>query len=323
MLYRNLLAMDVEELLRCHPVDGVVLMGGCDKTTPALLMGATSAGLPAIYLPAGPMLRGNWKGKMLGSGSDAWKYWDERRAGKISDKDWVDVEAGIARSYGTCMTMGTATHHDGDRRSDRHDAAGRLVDSRRRRQPHPHGGGMRPPHRRHGLGGPDAAARSRPARPSRTRIAVAMAMGCSTNAIIHLIAQARRAGHDIGLDDFDPASREVPVIANVRPSGDTYLMEDFFYAGGLPALMSRIREHLHLDALTVTGRTLGENIAGAEVYNDDVIRTARQIRSMPKARSRCCRATSRPTAASSSRAPASRASSSTPARRWCSTTIPR
>ena len=109
MLYRNMLAMDAEELLRGHPVDGVVLMGGCDKTTPALLLGATSMNLPAIYLPAGPMLRGNWKGKTLGSGSDAWKYWDERRAGKISDKDWVDVEAGIARSYGTCMTMGTAS----------------------------------------------------------------------------------------------------------------------------------------------------------------------------------------------------------------------
>ena len=109
MLYRNLLAMDAEELLRGHPVDGVVLMGGCDKTTPGLLLGATSMNLPTIYLPAGPMLRGNWKGRTLGSGSDAWKYWDERRAGKISDKDWVDVEAGIARSYGTCMTMGTAS----------------------------------------------------------------------------------------------------------------------------------------------------------------------------------------------------------------------
>jgi len=109
MLYRNMLAMDAEELLRGHPVDGVVLMGGCDKTTPGLLLGATSMGLPTIYLPAGPMLRGNWKGRTLGSGSDAWKYWDERRAGKISDKDWVDVEAGIARSYGTCMTMGTAS----------------------------------------------------------------------------------------------------------------------------------------------------------------------------------------------------------------------
>ena len=138
MLYRNMLAMEAEELLRGHPVDGVVLMGGCDKTTPGLLMGATSMGLPTIYLPAGPMLRGNWKGKMLGSGSDAWKYWDERRAGKITDKDWVDVEAGIARSYGTCMTMGTASHHDGDRRGDRHDAARRVLDPRRRCRPHPH-----------------------------------------------------------------------------------------------------------------------------------------------------------------------------------------
>ena len=156
MLYRNMLAMDAEELLRGHPVDGVVLMGGCDKTTPALLLGATSMNLPAIYLPAGPMLRGNWKGKTLGSGSDAWKYWDERRAGKISDKDWVDVEAGIARSYGTCMTMGTASTMTAIAEVDRHDVAGRVLDSGRRRRPYPHGFRMRPPHRRDGLGRSDA-----------------------------------------------------------------------------------------------------------------------------------------------------------------------
>src|SRR5216683_515316 len=213
MLYRNLLAMDAEELLRGHPVDGVVLMGGCDKTTPALLLGATSMNIPAIYLPAGPMLRGNWKGKTLGSGSDAWKYWDERRAGKISDKDWVDVEAGIARSYGTCMTMGTAS----------------------------------------------------------TMTAIAESIGMTLPGASSI--PAADAGHDIGLDDFEIASRKVPVIANVRPSGDKYLMEDFFYAGGLPGLMSRIRDHLHLDCVTVTGKTLGENIARAEVYNDDVIRS--------------------------------------------------
>ncbi|MEZ0172268.1 L-arabinonate dehydratase [Microvirga sp. TS319] len=272
MLYRNLLAMDVEELLRSHPVDGVVLMGGCDKTTPALLLGATSAGLPAIYLPAGPMLRGNWKGKILGSGSDAWKYWDERRAGTISDADWLNMEAGIARSYGTCMTMGTASTMTAIAEAIGMTLPGAssipAADSNHIRMSTECGRRI-------------VAMVWEELTPDRIQtrgaflngIAVAMAMGCSTNAIIHLIAQARRAGQSIGLEEFEAASRKVPVIANVRPSGDRYLMEDFFYAGGLPALMTRIREHLDLDALTVNGRTLGENIARAEVYNDDVIRT--------------------------------------------------
>ncbi|MBR1170768.1 L-arabinonate dehydratase [Bradyrhizobium liaoningense] len=271
MLYRNLLAMDAEELLRSHPVDGVVLMGGCDKTTPALLLGATSMNIPAIYLPAGPMLRGNWKGKTLGSGSDGWKYWDERRAGKISDKDWLDIEAGIARSYGTCMTMGTASTMtaiaeaigmtlpgassipaaDANHIRMASECGRRIVD----------------------MVWEDLTPKTIQTRKAfENAIAVAMAMGCSTNAIIHLIAQARRAGQDIGLDDFEKASRKVPVIANVRPSGETYLMEDFFYAGGLPALMSQIKPHLHLECVTVTGKTVAENIAGAEVYNADVIR---------------------------------------------------
>lgn len=272
MLYRNLLAMDVEELLRSHPVDGVVLMGGCDKTTPALLLGATSAGLPAIYLPAGTMLRGNWKGKILGSGSDAWKYWDERRAGTISDADWLNMEGGIARSYGTCMTMGTASTMmaiaeavgmtlPGASSIPAADANHiRMSAECGRRIVEMVWEDLTP-----------AKVQSREA--FLNAIAVAMAMGCSTNAIIHLIAQARRAGQGVGLDDFETASRKVPVIANIRPSGDKYLMEDFFYAGGLPALMTRIKDHLHLDARTVNGRTLGENIAQAEVYNDDVIRT--------------------------------------------------
>jgi dihydroxy-acid dehydratase len=272
MLYRNLLAMDAEELLRGHPVDGVVLMGGCDKTTPGLLLGATSAGYPAIYLPAGPMLRGNWKGKVLGSGSDAWKYWDERRAGKISDKDWVDVEAGIARSYGTCMTMGTASTMTAIAESIGMTLPGassipaadaghiRMSSECGRRIVEMVWEDLTP-------------SKIQTRKAFENAIAVAMAMGCSTNAIIHVIAQARRAGQDIGLDDFETASRKVPVIANVRPSGDRYLMEDFFYAGGLPGLMSRIKDRLHLDVLTVTGKTLGENIAGAEVYNDDVIRS--------------------------------------------------
>jgi dihydroxy-acid dehydratase len=265
--------METEELIRSHPVDGAVLMGGCDKTTPGLVMGALSAGLPCIYLPAGPMLRGNWKGQVLGSGSDGWKYWDERRAGKITETQWLEVEAGIARSHGTCMTMGTAATMMGIT-----EALGLAL---------PGASSIPAPDASHPR---MAAACGRrivdmvwedltPARMlSRASfengIAVAMAMGCSTNAIIHLVAMSRRAGPHcaIGLDDFDAVSRRVPVIANIRPSGQTYLMEDFYYAGGLPALMSRLTPHLQLSALTVTGRTVGDNIAGAEVYNDDVIR---------------------------------------------------
>ncbi|WP_026871364.1 L-arabinonate dehydratase [Inquilinus limosus] len=271
MLYRNLLAMEVEELLRSHPVDGAVLLGGCDKTTPGLLMGATSAGLPAIYLPAGPMLRGNWKGKVLGSGSDAWKFWDERRAGNISAAEWVEIEGGIARSYGHCMTMGTASTMTAIAEAIGMTLPGAssipAVDAGHIRMSAACG------RRIVEMVWEDLVpARIQTRAAFENAIAVAMAMGCSTNAIIHLVAMARRAGADIGLDQFDAASRVVPVIGNVRPSGDQYLMEDFFYAGGLPALMTRIRDHLDLDALTVTGRTLGENIAGAEVYNDDVIR---------------------------------------------------
>ena len=272
MLYRNLLAMDAEELLRGHPVDGVVLMGGCDKTTPALLLGATSMNLPAIYLPAGPMLRGNWQGKVLGSGSDAWKYWDERRAGNITESDWVNVEAGIARSYGTCMTMGTASTMTAIAESIGMTLPGAssipAADANHIRMSSECG------RRIVEMVWEDLTPKRIQTRQAfENGITVAMAMGCSTNAIIHLIAQARRAGQDIGLADFEAASRKVPVIANVRPSGDKYLMEDFFYAGGLPGLMSRIKDHLHLDAMTVTGKTLGDNIARAAVFNDDVIRT--------------------------------------------------
>lgn len=271
MLYRNFLAMETEELIRSHPVDGVVLMGGCDKTTPGLLLGATSAGVPAIYLPAGPMLRGNWKGKVLGSGSDAWKYWDERRAGNISDRDWTDIEGGIARSYGTCMTMGTAATM-----MAMAEAIGMALPGASS-IPAADAGHIR---MAAACGRRIVAMVWEDLVPSRIQtrgaflnaIAVAMAMGCSTNAIIHLVAMARRAGADVGLADFEAASRKVPVLANIRPSGETYLMEDFYYAGGLPGLMTRIRDHLDLGALTVSGRTLGENIAGAAVHNDDVIR---------------------------------------------------
>jgi len=271
MLYRNFLAMETEELLRSHPVDGAVLMGGCDKTTPGLVMGALSMGLPFVFLPAGPMLRGHWKGRTLGSGSDAWKYWDQRRAGKLTEAEWQDVEAGIARSHGTCMTMGTAATMMGIA-----EAVGFTL---------PGASSIPAADANHIRMSAECGRRAvqmvwddlTPAR-LLTResflngITCAMAMGCSTNAIIHLVAMSRRAGCAVTLDDFDAASRRVPVIANIRPSGDRYLMEDFYYAGGLPGLLERIREHLHTDALTVNGRTLGANIAGAEVHDDDVIR---------------------------------------------------
>ena len=271
MLYRNLLAMETEELLRSHPVDGAVLMGGCDKTTPGLVMGALSMGLPFIYLPAGPMLRGNWRGRVLGSGSDAFKYWDERRAGRLSDEAWQEMEAGIARSHGTCMTMGTAATMMGLAEALGFTLPGAssipAADANHPRMSAECG------RRIVQMVWDDLTPAKLLTRANfENGIACAMAMGCSTNAIIHLIAMSRRAGHPVTLDDFDVASRTVPVIANIRPSGDAYLMEDFFYAGGLPAMLKRIEGHLHRDALTVNGRTLGENIARAEVFNDDVIR---------------------------------------------------
>ncbi|GKT18412.1 dihydroxy-acid dehydratase [Acidovorax sp. SUPP2522] len=273
MLYRNLLAMETEELLRSHPVDGAVLMGGCDKTGPGLLMGAISMGLPCVFVPAGPMLRGNYNGQVLGSGSDAWKLWDERRAGQITQAQWLGVEGGIARSHGTCMTMGTASTMTAIA-----EAIGMTL---------PGASSIPAPDANHVRMSAESGRRivemvwqdETPARLlSRESflngINVAMAVGCSTNAIVHLVAMSRRAGAHcaVTLDDFDAASRHVPVIANVRPSGDQYLMEDFYYAGGLPGLMSRMPQHLHLGARTVTGRTLGENIEGAAVFNDDVIR---------------------------------------------------
>ena len=271
MLYRNLLAMETEELLRSHPVDGAVLMGGCDKTTPGLIMGALSAGLPFIYLPAGPMLRGNWRGQALGSGSDAWKYWDERRAGTISKEEWEGVEGGIARSYGHCMTMGTASTMTAIA-----EAMGLTLP-----------GASSIPAADAGHIRMSAACGRRIVEmiwddliPERivtpaavgNAVTVAMATGCSTNAVIHLIAMARRAGVPLDLDDLDRVGRTTPVIANIRPSGKDYLMEDFYYAGGLRALMAGLGDRLDRSALTVTGRPLGEGLAGAEVWNKDVIR---------------------------------------------------
>jgi len=271
MLYRNMLAMETEEMIRSHPFDGVVLMGGCDKTTPGLVMGAISAGVPMIYLPAGPMLRGTYRGRHLGSGSDAWKYWDERRAGAISDAEWEGLQGGIARSAGVCMTMGTASTMTAIA-----DAMGLTL---------PGASSIPAVDSGHARMGAECGRRivdmvwedltpDRIVTPAAVRNAaiVAMATGCSTNAVVHLIAMARRAGVPLTLDDLDALGRVTPLIANIRPAGRDYLMEDFHYAGGLRALMAQLRDRLDLGCLTVTGRTLGENLEGAQVWNDDVIR---------------------------------------------------
>jgi dihydroxy-acid dehydratase len=269
MLYRNLLAMEAEEALRAYPADGAILLGGCDKTVPALIMGATSANLPSILVPAGPMLRGNWRGQILGSGSDVWKYWAERRAGRLDECTWREMEEGIARSFGTCMTMGTASTMA---------AAAEAL-------------GMTLPGASSIPAADSAHARMAVACGRRivdmvwedlkprdilttdafeNAVTAAMALGGSTNAIIHLIAMAGRAGATLDLDRFDELSRRTPFIGNIRPSGK-YLMEDFYYAGGLRAALDRVRHLLHTDCVTANGGTIGDNVHGAEVCNEEVI----------------------------------------------------
>jgi dihydroxy-acid dehydratase len=271
MMYRNLLAMETEELLRSYPVDGCVLMGGCDKTTPALLMGAISMNLPAIYLPAGPMLRGNWRGHILGSGSDVSKYWMERRAGNIDLQAWTEIEDGIARSAGTCMTMGTASTMTSIAEVLGFSLPGAssipAVDSNHPKMASQTGRRIvemvwedLKPHDFLRMASFDNA------------IAAVFALGGSTNAVIHILALAGRAGIKLTMQRFDELSRKTPLLANLRPSG-SYLMEDFYYAGGLPALLRALSPHLNLGCLTVTGETLGENVANAEIYNADVIRS--------------------------------------------------
>jgi dihydroxy-acid dehydratase len=269
MLYRNLLAMETEELLRSYPADGVVLMGGCDKTTPALMMGAISMNLPAIFLPAGPMLRGDWRGQFLGSGSDTWKYWAEKRAGKLSDEAWEEIENGIARSPGHCMTMGTASTMTSAVEALGMTLAGAAsipaADSRHARMATSTG------RRIVDMVWDDVKPRDVLGADSfDNAITTVLALGGSTNAVVHLVAMARRAGIALSIDRFDELSRRTPLLANVRPAGK-YLMEDFYYAGGLRALMTRIRDLLALDARTVEGATLREAIGEAEVFNDDVI----------------------------------------------------
>ena len=271
MLYRNMLSMEVEELIRSHPIDGVVLMGGCDKTTPALIMGAISLNLPTIFLPAGPMLRGNYKGKFLGSGSDGWKYWDELRAGNISQKDWEEVETGIARSYGHCMTMGTASTMTAIAEAMGLCLPGAssipAADSNHIRM------SVNVGKRIVEMVWEDLTPRNIITENSvENAVTVAMAMGCSTNAIIHLIAMARRAGVNLTMDDLDKKGRKIPLIANIRPSGKDYLMEDFYYAGGILSLMCSLASQLNLEEITVSGMKLGELIDGKEILNQDIIR---------------------------------------------------
>jgi dihydroxy-acid dehydratase len=274
MLYRNLLAMEAEELIRSYPADGVVLMGGCDKTTPGLVMGALANNLPTIFVPAGPMLRGDYKGSVLGSGSDTWKYWAELRAGNITEDDWRDVEDGIARSPGTCMTMGTASTM-----MSATETLGLTL---------PGASSIPAPDSRHAMMATQSGRRIvemvwedlkpldilTPASFDNAVKAV-LGLGGSTNAIVHLIAMARRAGVPLDLARFDELARETPVTANLRPGGK-YLMEDFYYAGGLRAFLAGMGPLIDGTQMTCNGRTLGENIAGAEVYNADVIRPREQ-----------------------------------------------
>jgi L-arabonate dehydrase len=272
MLYRNLMAMDVEESIRSYPLDGVVLLTGCDKTNPASILGAASANIPSIVVTGGPMLNGRWRGRELGSCSDCWHYNEERRAGRITEEELTEIENALSRSNGHCMTMGTAstmacvtealglTLPGGaaipavdSRRAQLAEAAGRQIVELVERD-------LRPAD----ILTPDAF---------ENAIRVLHAISGSTNAILHLLAYAGRVGVELPLRRFDELSHSTPWLVNLKPAG-AYLMEDFFYAGGLPAVMAELGELLHLDAITCSGRTVGENIAGAAIGSTDVIRPA-------------------------------------------------
>ena len=269
MLYRNLLAMETEELLRSYPADGCVLLGGCDKTTPALIMGALSMNLPAIFMPAGPMLAGHYRDQKLGSGSDVWKFWAEKRAGNITDAQWRGIEEGIARSPGHCMTMGTASTMTSAAEAMGFTLPGAVsipaADSRHGRMAAETG------RRIVEMVWEDLKPRDIvTAGAIDNAITTILAIGGSTNAVVHMVAVARRAGVPLTIDRFDALARRTPLIANLRPAGK-FLMEDFFYAGGLRALLTEITDLLSLSERTANGRTLGEYIAGAEIFNRDVI----------------------------------------------------
>ena len=270
MLYRNFLAMEVEELLRQHPIDGAVLLGGCDKTTPAMLMGAISMDIPAIFCPAGPMLNGRWRGTQIGAGTHTRKYWDEYRAGALSEADLLEIEGVSTRSPGTCNTMGTASTM-----TSIADALGMTLP-----------GASSIPAMDSGHIRMAAACGERitemvwdDLKPSNilsegsfsNALHVNAALGGSTNAVIHLIALAGRAKVPLALEAFDKVARRTPVLANISPAGSA-LMEDFFFAGGLTGLMSRLGDRLDLDAVNVTGTTLREALTDAKVWDHDIIR---------------------------------------------------
>src|SRR6266403_4525418 len=272
MLFRNLMAMDVEEMIRANPLDGVVLLCGCDKTTPAQLMGAASADLPAIVVPGGPMLAGQWKDRRLGSGTDGRKLFDLFRTGKLSEEHWCEIEGGMSRSAGHCNVMGTASTM-----TSLAEALGMTLtgsanipapDSRRLTMAEMSG------RRAVELVLEDVKPSQIMTRQAiENAITVDMAIGGSTNAVVHLLAIAGRLGIDLSLDHFDAISRRTPYIANVKPSGE-FLMEDFFYAGGLPVVMKEILHLLHGDAMTVTGKSIRQNVESAECFRREVIRTA-------------------------------------------------
>ena len=272
MLFRNLMSMDVEECIRAYPLDAVVLLSGCDKTTPAMLMGAASADVPAIMVTGGPMLRGRWRTEDLGSGTDNWRLWGERRAERLSDEEWAEAESCMSRSSGHCMVMGTASTM-----ASMAEALGMTLPG--------NAAIPAPDSRRYAmaeLAGRRAVEMANAGGPKPSQILTReafdnairadMAIGGSTNAIIHLVAIAGRAGIALPLTRFDELSRTTPLLANVRPSGK-YLMEDFFYAGGLPVVLKELLPVLHGHAEAVNGRTLADNVRDAVCYDQDVIRT--------------------------------------------------
>ena len=271
MLFRNLMSMDVEESIRANPIDGVVLLSGCDKTTPAQLMGAASVDLPTIMLTGGPMLNGKYRGGDIGSGTMVWKFSEEVRAGALTWKDFFDAEAGQSRSNGHCMTMGTASTMASMAEAlgiaPTGNAAIPAVDSRRYALAQLTGRRIVEMVRE------DLRMSQVVTRASfENAIRVNAAIGGSTNAVVHLLAIAGRLGIPLELEDFDRLGHELPLLVELQPSG-RFLMEDFYYAGGVPAVVRELGDLVHRDAMTVSGKTIGEMTVDAPCWNRDVIRT--------------------------------------------------